>query len=634
MSKLFSPVKIGDLELKNRFMMAPMENGLAEFGGEVSQKLIDFFVERAKNEVSIIITGSVAVTPEGRGLPTQLTVYDDKFVPGLKRLTDAVHNAGGKIGAQVYHAGRQATAAVTGIQPVAPSAIPCQILGNDPRAMTIDDIDDMVVKFREGTERCIAAGFDLIEVHFAHGYLLHSFLSPHTNKRLDEYGGSLQNRMKFPVRVLKEILDVCEDKVPVTIRISADEYVEDGLKFDEVKIICKEVEKMGVNAISLTAGCYDAVEYTIQPMFVEQGFLVPFSREMKKEIEIPVIVAGRLNSANLIEEIIEKDDADMVAIGRGLIADEELVIKLRDKRYNDVRYCVACNQGCIDKVFIGQGVACLVNPRGGHEERKIERTEEIKKVVVIGAGPAGLESARVAVLRGHDVTVVDKNDKVGGKLEILSAPPEKDTFLFFRDYLYNQFVKLGIKFTQKEIKSADDLEEFDADAVIVATGSIQSKPPISGIDNNIVLLAEDVLRGDCETGKKVAVLGGGLVGTETAKFLANQGKDVYIVEMLDAIAKEIGATYQGHLFDYLNDKQVEQMVNAKVIEITAEGLILEDGKLVNVDNVVIASGYKSNNDIVDSLKSNFDSVYVIGDAKQPRRITDATEEGFLAACAI
>jgi 2,4-dienoyl-CoA reductase-like NADH-dependent reductase (Old Yellow Enzyme family) len=260
-------------------MMAPMENGLAEFGGEVSQKLIDFFVERAKNEVSIIITGSVAVTPEGRGLPTQLTVYDDKFVPGLNRLTDAVHNAGGKIGAQVYHAGRQATAAVTGIQPVAPSAIPCQILGNDPRAMTIDDIDDMVVKFREGTERCIAAGFDLIEVHFAHGYLLHSFLSPHTNKRSDEYGGSLQNRMKFPVRVLKEILDVCEDKVPVTIRISADEYVEDGLKFDEVKIICKEVEKMGVNAISLTAGCYDAVEYTIQPMFVEQGFLVPFSRE-------------------------------------------------------------------------------------------------------------------------------------------------------------------------------------------------------------------------------------------------------------------------------------------------------------------------------------------------------------------
>ncbi|QGU94536.1 NAD(P)-binding protein [Clostridium bovifaecis] len=602
MSKLFSPIKIGQLELKNRFMMAPMENGLADMGGEVNERIIDFFVERAKNEVSIIITGSVGISPEGRGLPTQLSIYDDKFIPGLKRMNDAIHKAGAKVGAQIYHAGRQASEAVTGIQPIAPSAIPCEIVGNNPREMTKDDILEIKEKFKKAAERSIEANFDLVEVHFAHGYLLHSFLSPHSNKRIDEYGGSLENRMRFPMEVLKEVLDVCRGNVPVIIRISADEYLEDGLKFEEVKTICKKAVEAGVEAISLTAGSYDAVEYTIQPMFIKQGFLIPFSEELKKEVNVPIIVAGRLNSAELINSIVEEDKADMIAIGRGLIADESLIVKMKENDYQDIRYCVACNQGCIDKVFLGQGVNCLVNARAGFDkERKIEKAAQAKNVVIIGAGPAGLEAARVSRLRGHNVTIIDKANKIGGKMETLSMPPEKATFLFFRDYLYNQFIRLGINFVQKDVESAKDIKDLTPDAVIIATGASQTVPPIKGIDSKNVVMAEDVLNGNVEVGSTVAIIGGGLVGTETSKFLANKGVKVHIVEMADTIAKDIGATFIGHLFKTLNEKGVEQHLNAKVNEITEQGIILEDRE-IKADNAVIAAGYKTNDSIVEDIK--------------------------------
>lgn len=634
MSKLFSPIKIGQLELKNRFMMAPMENGLADMGGEVNERIIDFFVERAKNEVSIIITGSVGISPEGRGLPTQLSIYDDKFIPGLKRMNDAIHKAGAKVGAQIYHAGRQASEAVTGIQPIAPSAIPCEIVGNNPREMTKDDILEIKEKFKKAAERSIEANFDLVEVHFAHGYLLHSFLSPHSNKRIDEYGGSLENRMRFPMEVLKEVLDVCRGNVPVIIRISADEYLEDGLKFEEVKTICKKAVEAGVEAISLTAGSYDAVEYTIQPMFIKQGFLIPFSEELKKEVNVPIIVAGRLNSAELINSIVEEDKADMIAIGRGLIADESLIVKMKENDYQDIRYCVACNQGCIDKVFLGQGVNCLVNARAGFDkERKIEKAAQAKNVVIIGAGPAGLEAARVSRLRGHNVTIIDKANKIGGKMETLSMPPEKATFLFFRDYLYNQFIRLGINFVQKDVESAKDIKDLTPDAVIIATGASQTVPPIKGIDSKNVVMAEDVLNGNVEVGSTVAIIGGGLVGTETSKFLANKGVKVHIVEMADTIAKDIGATFIGHLFKTLNEKGVEQHLNAKVNEITEQGIILEDRE-IKADNAVIAAGYKTNDSIVEDIKKNFKEVYTVGDVNRARRIMDAVEEGFNAACQI
>lgn len=360
MIDVFTPIEIGSLQIKNRFMLAPMENGLAHPGGEVSSDLITFYFKRAQKGVGILITGSVSVSPEGSGLPTQLAIYDNKYVAGLEKLCEAVHGAGSKIGIQLYHAGRQATQAVTGLQPIAPSAIPCDMLANDPKEMTASDMADIKNKFVTATARSIKAGFDLIEIHFAHGYLLHSFLSPHSNRRTDSYGGVFENRCRYPMEVFESVIEAAGN-IPVTIRISADEYLDDGLGFAEVKKICKLAQDAGAAAVSLSAGSYDAMDYCIQPASIPQGFLVPYAKELKMELDIPIIVAARLNNADMIEKIIQDKKADMVAIGRGLIADEDLVIKIGEKRYGDIQYCVACNQGCIGNVLQGKGVACPLN---------------------------------------------------------------------------------------------------------------------------------------------------------------------------------------------------------------------------------------------------------------------------------
>lgn len=628
MKKLFTPIKIGNLEIKNRVMMAAMENGHANAGGAVTDEITAFFVERAKNNVGLIVTGSMAVTPEGRGLPTQLCLYNEALLPGIKGMIDKVHEAGSLMGAQIYHAGRQATEAITGIQPIAPSAIPCQILGNDPREMTEEDFKIVLEAFVQGARRAVEVGFDMIELHFAHGYLLHSFLSPHSNKRADQYGGSLENRMRYPLEVLDAIIEEVKGEVPVIIRVSISEFLEDGLGVEECKKVCLVAEKHGADAISISAASYDSVEYVIQPMFVPQGFLVDYAKQVKELVSIPVIVAGRLNSAELIEDIIDTEKADMVAIGRGLIADEELFSKIKKEDYASIRYCIACNQGCIDKVFVGEGAKCLVNPRAGYElTRNIKTCSFPKKVVIIGAGPAGLEAARNAKLCGHDVLVLDKVTKIGGKLELLAIPPEKDGFIEFRDYLYGQMTQLGIKFEQQDIQSAEQLAQYKPDVVIVAVGATQLAPPFLVAKDAHVVMAEDVLTGKEKVGQTVVVIGGGLVGAETAKHLSTQDKDVHIVEMLDSIGKDYGATYVGHNMSFLANKGVINHINSKVNSVEKGKVILDNGT-IEADSVVVAVGYQPNTQLEERLKEVYDNVYTIGDAKSPRRVLDAVSEGF------
>ena len=433
--------------------------------------------------------GSIGISPEGRGLPTQLSLFDEKQVAGHKRLVDAIHSKGSLVAAQLYHAGRQASEAITGLDPLAPSAIPCGILQNHPKEITHEQMDRIKEQFRQAARWSIEAGYDIVEVHFAHGYLLHSFMSTHTNHRTDEYGGSFENRIKYPMDVLKTVIDEVNGEVPVQIRVSVDEYVDDGMKFEEVKTVCHVAKEMGVASISLSAGCYDAVEYAIQPMFIPQGFIIPFAKELKAEIDIPVIVAARLNDAHLIENVVENDEADIVAIGRGLIADPLLVDKIKAHDYGNIRYCIACNQGCIDRVLGGMPAHCMVNPVAGEELTCKLKGKSDKKVVIIGAGPAGMEAAITAAQRGMKVTVYEKGE-LGGKFKALSTPPEKDTFTMFDRYLVSQMKKYNIEVINKKVK-ADD--EFDADTIILATGSKQIVPPIQGIEQEFVLQAEDVL---------------------------------------------------------------------------------------------------------------------------------------------
>lgn len=630
MKKCFTPIQIGNLTLKNRFMMAPMENGLADVGGAVTDKLCDFFAERARNDVGIIMPGSIGVSPEGRGLPTQLSLYEEAHMHDLKKLVNAVHKEGAAIGAQLYHAGRQAAEYITGLDPVAPTAMPCGILSNHPREITLDEMAEVKDKFVQAAKWSVEAGFDLIEVHFAHGYLLHSFLSPHSNHRTDAYGGSFENRLKYPMEVFNAVMAAVDGKVPVTIRISADEYLEDGLHFDEVKKICKVVEQAGGAAISLTAGSYDSVEYAIQPMFIPQGFLIPFAEELKKEVHVPVIVAARLNNADLIEDTIESGKADMVAVGRGLIADEQMIVKMEQDRKCDIRYCVACNQGCIDRVLGGMNAHCLVNPRAGQEkERVVEKAAVSKNVVVIGGGPAGMQAAITAYDRGHTVTLV--SPKLGGRLPEVATPPEKDSFLLFDRYLMSQIEKRGIKVVEKLVHTPEDIAEYHADHVIVATGAKAIIPNIKGTELPHVVTADDVLLKRVTLSGDTAIIGGGLVGTETAKFLGTAGVPVTVLEMMDSIANGIGGTFIGHMFQKLQELKVVVRCGVKVTEICEHEVKLE-GESIPVQNVVLAVGYRGSDELQKALAEVYgDHVDIVGDAKQPRRILDAVDEAFAAA---
>ncbi|MBQ1505212.1 MAG: FAD-dependent oxidoreductase [Erysipelotrichales bacterium] len=624
MKKLFTPISIGNITLKNRLIMAPMENGMAGLGtGDVTDRICEFFKERARHGVSMIMPGSIGVSPEGRGLPTQLSMWEDRHIAEHKKLVDAVHSEGALIGAQIYHAGRQASEAITGLTPLAPSAIPCGLLGNHPKEITHEEMEEVKQKCVRAAEISIAAGYDLVEVHFAHGYLLHSFMSTHTNKRTDEYGGSFDNRVKYPLEVLKAVIDVCKGKVPVQIRVSVDEYVEDGMHFDEVKEVCRRSEELGVDSISLSAGCYDAVEYAIQPMFVPQGFIIPFAEEMKKTVNVPVIVAARLNNADLVESVVEEEKADIVAIGRGLIADPLFIEKIQNDDKENIRYCIACNQGCIDRVLGGMPAHCMVNPVAGEEaDRKLKPAAENKTVAVVGGGPAGMQAALTAAERGFKVNLYT-NDGLKGKMETVATPPEKDSFLIFENYLKDQIAKKGVNVIEKNVETAEDVE---GDTVILATGSEQAIPPIKGVNGANVVLAEDVLNG-VKTGDKVVVIGGGLVGTETCKYLGSKGVSCTLVEMLDSIANGIGATFVGHMFAKLAEYGVTVKTGVKVSEITENSVELE-GESLPCDTVVISTGYRSVNSLKEVLEKRY-PVYVIGDANKPRRILDATEEAYL-----
>lgn len=625
MTKLFDGIKIGNLELKNRVMMAPMENGMAALGtGEVTDRIIAFFEKRAENNVSLIMPGSIGVAPEGRGLPTQLSMYDASHVAGHKRLVDAIHAKGCKVGAQIYHAGRQASEGITGLTPLAPSAMPCMILGNHPEEITHEQMEVVKDQFVKSARWCVEAGYDLVEVHFAHGYLLHSFMSTHSNHRTDEFGGSFENRIKYPMDVLKAVIAEVGNEVPVQIRVSVDEYVEDGMKFDEVKEVCKLSVEAGVKSISLSAGCYDAVDYAIQPMYIPQGFIVPFAEELKTLVDVPVIVAARLNSAELIKDIVDTNKADMVAVGRGLIADAEIITKIKNNDEANIRYCVACNQGCIDRVLGGMHAHCLVNPVAGEEEtRELKAKDKDLTVAVVGAGPAGMQAALTAAQRGFNVNLYAK-EGLDGKLTAVATPPEKDTFLMFKDYLTTQIAKTNINVINKEVTCAEDVE---GDVVILATGSKQLTPPIAGIDKAHVVYAEDVLKGTATVGKSAVVIGAGLVGTETCKYLGEKGVELTLVEMKDGIADGIGGTFIGHMFAKLAEYKVNVMTSATVKEIKDDAVVVNDAEIA-CESVVIAAGYKPVNCLEEVLKEKFE-VHVVGDAKVPRRILDAVEEAYV-----
>lgn len=635
LKKLLEPGYISGVRIKNRTSMSPTERQFADRLGNVTQFYIDYLVERAKNDVGMITVEATYVDPRGRGNIYQLGLWDDSNIPSHRRLTDAVHKYGTVIVTELHHAGRNAFIGKSGLQPVAPSVVPCEVSGGSiPKELTVSEIKEIVDRYGQGARRAKEAGYDMITMHGAHGYILNAFLSPYSNKRTDDYGGTPEKRWRFGIEVYQAIRAAVGDDFPVGYRITADDLVEGGLTLDETRPFAKTLEELGLDYLDVSAGIYESAHMIIQPMDIPIGCLVTYAAAMKEVLDIPVITAGRINDMVFAEKILEDNQADFVHMGRAFHADPEILVKAQRGDMDDICMCMACNK-CIDLMFATQRVRCAVNPAAGRErEMELKPAEKKKRVMVIGGGLAGMETARVAALRGHDVSLFEKDDELGGCVRWASKGKYREEWwqaARYRIHAVNTSdakVNLGKEVTLQDVKAAKP------DVVVVATGAVPFVPPwIIGVDKPMVTDCVTVLLGKRAVGKNAVVIGGQKMGLTTAEFLSENGCKVTIIEDSGAIGADLGGIAGMCIFPRIEeDPNIAVKLDTNIETIGNDGIEIHSKgkreKISGLDMVVFARGVEMVRQLADDIvvDGTVPEVYLIGDAEWPRETIDVLYE--------
>ena len=648
--KLFEPLDIKlksgrVITLRNRIVMPPMDSNLGDTDGNVTDKTLKYYEQRAKGGTALIIVEGTYIEKRGQQTTQMLSMASDEKITGLSKLAQSIKKHGSLASIQLFHAGGQTSKLITNIEPISASQmsdiILAEALGGHMEKIHVlakEEIKGVVKMHGDAAERCKKAGFDGVEIHAAHGYIINQFLSPDINKRTDEYGGTLENRMKFLIEVYNEVRNRVGDDFLISVRLNGSDYVEGGFELEETKLVAKKMEDLGADIISISCGTHNSPKNPmIAYMSFPKGFNVDRAAAVKKELSnVPVITVGRINTPSLANEIIEQGKADLVAIGRGLIADPQFALKAKEERM-DIKTCIACNT-CITNLMWQKAIECAVNPNLFGVDDDIEKSSEIKKVLIIGAGPGGLEAARVAKLRGHDVLIIEKSGKIGGNLHIASIAPIKEEVKNMISYYNQAFMDLGIRVQLNTPFSLDILDNFKPDQVILSTGSEPILPEIEGLRDIPYKLFSYVLEGEIPDGKNIAIIGGGMVGLEVAEFLSDKNKKVVVIEMLKQLGANVQEMVKNVVIPLINENnKITTYLKTKITEIkgkTLYGIQKKNPINIDFDDLIIATGVKPNDALEAEIKAKFYSVKKIGDCKKTRKIVDAVKDGYKAALKI
>lgn len=640
MKHLFTPFQLKNHTLRNRIVMPGVASFLINNDGTVTEKTVEHYRLKAAGGAAMVIMEACAVSPEGIVSPHQARIYDDRFTGELSRIADTMKKEGAVPALQIHHGGRQTSPRVIKRKPLAPSPLPCPTIRGDVEALDKESIQRLVSDFGRAAERTVAAGFELLEIHGAHGYLINQFLSAFSNIREDEYGSDIIGRTRFPREIIREIRKRIGPEFPVSFKISAQEFVKDGLDVEESIAILKLLVPEGIDIVQVSAGNDATPEWICQPMFMQKACLVSSAQKIKQALDVPVMAVGRINDPVIADQIIAQAKADLVCIGRGLLADPELPKKAKQGRLDDIRTCIACNT-CMESIFRKGRVECTVNPMLGREkEMAFHPAREPKKVMVIGGGPGGLNVAWVGARRGHDVHLYEKESFLGGKLIIGSVTGYKKELLNLVRFQKRQVEKFDVKCHLNHTATMDTVKTENPEVVILATGSLPLFPSIPGIDKPIVVPFTEILSTEQQLSGKptVVVVGGGPTGCEVALHLAQNGCSVNIVEMLPKIGNGLESITRKLLLRELESHQVRMLPATKISKVEDNGVMVigpdQQEYLIESQKVVIAIGNRPDNDLYEQIKSQGYEIHQIGDCLEPRSAKAAVYEGAVLGRAI
>ncbi len=630
MDRLFSRFRINGLELKNRIVMPSVASFLIGEDGSVTDVAVEHYRRRARGGPAMVIMEACAVSPEGIVSKHQARIDSDRLIEGLAQIARVIKAEGCIAAIQLHHGGRQTSAKVIGRKPLAPSPIPCPTIRGDVEPLSTEGIQTIVQRFAEAADRASQAGFDLIEIHGAHGYLVNQFLSPISNIRDDAYGGGVAGRTRFASEIVTEIRKRLGPNFPLSFKISAEEYVPGGLTVAESIEILKILVKSGIDAVQVSAGCDVTPEWICQPMFMNKACLAEAAEKVKKALDIPVMAVGRINDPFIANAIIENGQADLVCIGRGLLADPDMPLKAQQGRFAEIRTCIACNT-CMESIFRRGRIECLVNPALGREkEMAIRPAQKRRKVMVVGGGPGGLNFAWVAAKRGHEIHVFEKRSALGGQLLPGSLPGHKKELQTLIDFQRSQVEKFGVQCHLNHEVTPEDIESFKPDLVVLATGSLPAIPPVDGIDKEIVMTYEDILKDSQPTVKNFVVVGGGASGCEIALHLAEYGCSVTLVEMLAKVGSGLETITKKVLRQKLSENQVRILTDTRLTRVEDDGAVVTNQNneqiFLQADKIVIAIGTRPDNRLYQQIKAMGYEIHQIGDCLEARSAKAAIYE--------